>query len=571
MTRRAKTYLAIIGGSLLAFVGILAWAIFGPSRAIIVSKETTYLVEPLTADGKVDYVAAILAKRREGATLENNAAIPLLLTTWEPDRSDDEAYVWRELDMAEPASPGIIYPHFSALYQRQITKWASEKWELDLSDQETYSFDPQMYLSDVTSEPWRRSDYPPLAQWADDHEEAFALLHKIKDRDRYYLPLADLQASPASLANLSMDGDQRRRYAARCLSDRALMHVAEGNAQLAWRDIKTIFQLSRLHMRQPSMTELLVSYAIEGIGISRAEILLASGNCDGRLLDDIQQFIEQLPPFPPMSPTVDQFERMKLLEMAAYHSAEILAAWETNEELPGPQSLLSLPYDKNVTLQKINRWIDQIVPVLDATTPEQLDLAYEDFMDQLSATVLRWNNSWEITSVAFSQSARGAYVGDLLFVDSIRSYHAMKEAEFRVEQHRRLLLATIALQQYQAEHGAYPDSLTEIEDRIDPALLEDLFQTGSPLCYERREDGFLLYSRWTGGTDDGGDSLGGEICDGEWVGDAGESKWDEVADLVVRFPRRPRPFVLQQPQTWDEIKAQAIREIEEIKQSIQFD
>ncbi|MFW6062217.1 MAG: hypothetical protein ACOC93_05355, partial [Planctomycetota bacterium] len=53
-----------------------------------ISEETTYLIEPLTDDGRVDYLAAVDRRISRGVTPENNAAIPLLRATG-PDFAPD--------------------------------------------------------------------------------------------------------------------------------------------------------------------------------------------------------------------------------------------------------------------------------------------------------------------------------------------------------------------------------------------------------------------------------------------------------------------------------------------------
>lgn len=45
---------------------------------ITISKATTYITEPLRADGYPDYMAALNRKASEGVTPENNAAVPLV-------------------------------------------------------------------------------------------------------------------------------------------------------------------------------------------------------------------------------------------------------------------------------------------------------------------------------------------------------------------------------------------------------------------------------------------------------------------------------------------------------------
>ena len=43
--------------------------------AVSVSKETTYITEPLRKDGSVNYIAALNERSRQGVTLENNSAV----------------------------------------------------------------------------------------------------------------------------------------------------------------------------------------------------------------------------------------------------------------------------------------------------------------------------------------------------------------------------------------------------------------------------------------------------------------------------------------------------------------
>ena len=47
-----------------------------PRPKITISKETTYITEPLRADGYVDYMAALNRRFSQGVTPENNAAVP---------------------------------------------------------------------------------------------------------------------------------------------------------------------------------------------------------------------------------------------------------------------------------------------------------------------------------------------------------------------------------------------------------------------------------------------------------------------------------------------------------------
>ena len=54
---------------------LFLWAIVGPDPAIVVSKQTTRITEPLRANGMPDYLEWLRRKQRQGVTPENNAAV----------------------------------------------------------------------------------------------------------------------------------------------------------------------------------------------------------------------------------------------------------------------------------------------------------------------------------------------------------------------------------------------------------------------------------------------------------------------------------------------------------------
>ena len=58
---------------ILAYVG--AHSGKSPGLLVTISKETTYITEPLRADGYPDYVAALNQRFSQGVTPENNAAV----------------------------------------------------------------------------------------------------------------------------------------------------------------------------------------------------------------------------------------------------------------------------------------------------------------------------------------------------------------------------------------------------------------------------------------------------------------------------------------------------------------
>ena len=62
-------------GVVVLLLAAFFYQLFGPSPAIVVSKETTYITEPLRKDGYPDYIRYINDKLSEGVTPDNNAVV----------------------------------------------------------------------------------------------------------------------------------------------------------------------------------------------------------------------------------------------------------------------------------------------------------------------------------------------------------------------------------------------------------------------------------------------------------------------------------------------------------------
>lgn len=118
--------------------------------------------------------------------------------------------------------------------------------------------------------------------------------------------------------------------------------------------------------------------------------------------------------------------------------------------------------------------------------------------------------------------------------------------------HLEMTKLAAALALHQREHGSYPESL----DALVPELLDeipiDIFADG-PLAYQRRGDGYLLYSVGRNAIDDGGSNEDDGITNGEWIDESDEPDDEEPGapiahslgnphdadDLVIRVPIPP--------------------------------
>jgi hypothetical protein len=100
-----------------------------------------------------------------------------------------------------------------------------------------------------------------------------------------------------------------------------------------------------------------------------------------------------------------------------------------------------------------------------------------------------------------------------------------------------LLHIAVELAKQRARTGAYPDNLVDLSPITIDAIPDDPY-TNKPFQYARRDDGYILYSVFENGKDDGGTDCSGEIVSGEWLpyGEKSDIAYSE-SDAVLRSPR----------------------------------
>jgi hypothetical protein len=93
-----------------------------------------------------------------------------------------------------------------------------------------------------------------------------------------------------------------------------------------------------------------------------------------------------------------------------------------------------------------------------------------------------------------------------------------------------------ALAVYRAEQGEYPETLDQLVPGVVAQVPNDLY-SGKPFIYRRMPDaGYLLYSVFENGKDDGGTDYAVEVVKGEWVEEERDEADYENSDLVIRVP-----------------------------------
>lgn len=284
LTQRVACALA---GAVLAAGGCLGRAPDVPP--LTVSKETTYLVEPLRDDGTPDYAAWLEGRYSAGVTPENNAA--LVLREIEP-----EALLRLGVDpKAAPEVARIVGGMAKLAPLKQALEARADLGPLPPDFERAFTAQHRRALL----APWRREDAPLVAAWLTLNEATLARIEDVsRTRERWFVPL------PALAFDSQLPSFLDFRLVSNALRCQALLALSRGDRARARRDVTAAFRLAALLEQGPWLIERLVAVAIRG---SAAEAVIPMANpppgpADARAL------LKELKALPPSAPIGEVLE-----------------------------------------------------------------------------------------------------------------------------------------------------------------------------------------------------------------------------------------------------------------------
>ena len=134
----------------------------GPPGGIIVSRETTFITEPLRKDGTVDYLAALNQRYSQGVTPENNAAV-LFLQAMGPGEinKDIRERFFKMLGIAPLPEKGPYFEEFTKYFERKHPGGAAPNDDQRPDVAET----AQKQYDQIMDRPWTKDEFPVAAKW----------------------------------------------------------------------------------------------------------------------------------------------------------------------------------------------------------------------------------------------------------------------------------------------------------------------------------------------------------------------------------------------------------------------
>lgn len=541
-------YLRWLTIAALLFIAWFCWRLFGPNPPIIVSKETTYITEPLRPDGLPDYQRYVREKLRDGATPENNAAV-LILQAMGPGKlkPNEQIAVAKELGITLPLSGRTLTRLYGKTNRELVAKLLGDQFSTPICDRDDIVYDA---IDAAMGAPWSSDEFQPIAAWIEENQQQLDLLVGLSKRSGYYFP------SP-SLLNQSSDdpwffgpdgGFSSARDAARVMCVRAMWNLGEGRSEAAWQCILAVHRLARLLSQNETTIDQLVAIAIDGIARDATITLLADDHLPASLAHQIQIDLTDLQSPVRFADAFDGLERISFLASIPYFAecgAASSIAMMNMESEPTFNPLDYVSIDWNVTLREGNQWYDRLAAAFHEPDGGKRRLSIATIEAELRQfeNQLQQPATWFASAVSRHSRSRMAAAGVIASTASV--INALASAMDRTNTQLELTRLAAALAVYRADHGQYPDKLDALMPDMLPQLPVDLYHAKS-LVYKRETDGYLLYSTGENGVDDGGshEQYGG-ILAGRDIGwnddDATQNLREQIPagadDLAIRVPR----------------------------------
>ncbi len=502
-----------ISALLLLLAAIAIWVNFGQGwPAIRVSRETTYITEPLKPNGRPDYVAAINEMMREGVTPETNAMV-LLQEALGPQPEESN------IEFGHAMSDALGVPRLPAKgdYLVPLSAFRESLYSGLSPDERRSRFSQDADAFKVSyNEPWTSEKIPHLVRWFELNEKPFALIHEASIRPHFYSPIVHWDPGGASekrLVSTLLPYVQMNLGLGRTLVSRAMWHLGEGRLPEAKADLLAVHRLARHASRGWTLIELFFAEGMEYNATGGDVHFGTHPDLTAELAAEYRRELQALPPLITIDRLAElvDYDRMMILDVVVAFQTD--PSFELGlglvSQLP-PYLLNSTPrltVDLNEALVVINDAYDQLVEIVgerDETRRQQLqkELDVRMTLRKRQMEQLRKN---PIPVFLAGPQGRGVILGEYLALEHVNPGNYLNSSLLVSETRLQRSILALALGEYKARHGRFPPSLSElVSEYLDEPPI-DVF-SGEEWIYQVSENGqsLLTYSIGKNCVDDDG-------------------------------------------------------------------
>ncbi len=524
----------------------------GKRPKITISKETTYLTGPLRADGTVDYLAALNRRCSEGVTPENNAAVPFWRAVG-PKSLDKKIRkrFFELLGIEELPEEGEYLVSFNVDI---LLDNGDKKPNVDGLEDNSAAKEAVKQYHRMRTAPWKSEDCP---QYSALLKRNGKLLDAIVDgtrRPRFYLPTVPEEDNILTNICISSSIVPPVREVTWQLMARAMLHLGEGNAVEAWRNILACHRFARHVSRRPLVLDRMIAMSLVQDLRPIAALVRSPDNSSAQ----IGEFQSQFSDLPLMSQTTEVwhfgeriFSLSFLMDIAIHkdkslmfklsHSLSQFCDEEGKRQLRAFNELaIDERVDWNEVFRLENIRLDQVCEAVAQPSYrkriESCELLEREWADAAKRAtdeeLSRRSRASDKTSPAV-KAQRLLYIlhgSDLLG----HSYTGSVRAEEFFEMRMDLIVLAFALERYRIDRGEYPKSLNDLKQGYIDTIPKDRF-ADNELRYRPEGDQYLLYSVGFNGKDDGGRNFTEEHDDWSDYESATEEEKSRD-DIAIRMP-----------------------------------
>lgn len=447
---------------------------------ITISKETTWVTQPLKPDGTVDYVAARNKLASRGVTPENNLAIALAHVVPVEDKLKEHFAV---------AAKVIGINQIDVTDQHRLKSYPINTPQSDA-------------IWEATKLPWREGDYPEVAEWIETHSAIVdKLIAQLDQRNKYFVPALDLEDDQFSVSTEVVWREGVREIIA-YLEARAMLRLGKSDISGCREDLIAMLKICRTISTSAKFDFVFASGQYKLVMQREMQILLHP-DFDEMQLEAYRNERKKLAPQFKNKQVMNEDLRLHALSdvLRAATSTKDVRLYAVEETV---MSHFKTECDVDVALKRINAEYDRLVNLYDQATFEGRIDAFAKDHDNHVSQKLDFDSALTQFAVKHADpNLKGKYLGAAVVIghqyDWFQWFRSCAKSEIWFEM-GDVYLALLA---YRFEHRQFPATL----DKLVPTYLNripiDPF-SGQPIKYIQKPGYIKVYSFGYNWEDDGG-------------------------------------------------------------------
>ncbi len=498
-----------------------------PNVLVTISKETTYITEPLRPDGYPDYCAALNRRAGQDITPENNAAV-LFCRAFGPNYfhtpSIREKY-FKLLSIPLLPNEGDYFIIAEDFFER-------ERKAGRLTASKNPKNDEEEALQQIIARPWSKKEFPHWARWLEVNKKPLALLVEATKRPRCYGPLLTYANGCLEHSLLTPAANQADR-AATALAARAMLRTHGGDFDGAWQDLLACHRLARLES-QGSIVEGSIGLWIDGKAMACEAAMIQRPSITIAQIAKMRADLAKLPSMPKIVDKIDWSDRITCLDFVCFIARDGLSTlnklYGNGASVDSLQDVRFHSIDAvvnwDVPLRISNFWYDRIVNAARKSTRAERVEAWQKINNEILQNIAKIKESSHGTPPVNPSQAVGQTIVAILLPQG----WGCCQAEDRWTMKFQVNELAFALAVYRVDHGMYPNKLADLLPKYMVKIPKDMFNNDADLHYTRHGDGCLLYSVGPDGMDNGG--KGEDVLNRKDTGEESLPGWREVCDDI---------------------------------------